>query len=217
MRATTLQPFRAGPAPRACRIRAAVPRANAVTVCAAKTVELTSVERQALAAFNATNTEKTKEGVLRLLTRAALGRQVDAEVTEGALLALEQMVAGESTGPVPDVAGTWRLVFGTATKFRPFQWIPVKEDFIINDQTKDLSLESALGPLDFFIRGRMNAWRPESGELEFQFNKVDIHFRGEKVYEVNPKTKPKTYTFFHVGPELACARSSAGGLALMRK
>ncbi len=35
-----------------------------------------------------------------------------------------------------------------------------------------MALESSLGPFDFYIRGVMNAWKPESGELDFQFNKV---------------------------------------------
>jgi hypothetical protein len=38
-----------------------------------------------------------------------------------------------------------------------------------------------------------------------------------QIYQVNPTTKPKTYTWFYQSSNLAAARSSAGGLALMRK
>ncbi|PNH02826.1 hypothetical protein TSOC_011172 [Tetrabaena socialis] len=120
-------------------------------------------------------------------------------------------------GPIPDISGRWRLLFGTGTKIRAFQYIPVKEDFVLDAASRTLALESAIGPFEFFIRGVMAAWRPEVGALDFQFTKVDIHFAGNKVWEVTPKTKPKTYTFFHVGTDLACARSSSGGVALLVK
>lgn len=38
-----------------------------------------------------------------------------------------------------------------------------------------------------------------------------------QIWQVTPKTKPKTYTFYYEGQGIAAARSSAGGLALLRK
>lgn len=38
-----------------------------------------------------------------------------------------------------------------------------------------------------------------------------------QVWQVSPKTKPKTYSFFYVGDAIAGARSSAGGVALLVK
>jgi hypothetical protein len=38
-----------------------------------------------------------------------------------------------------------------------------------------------------------------------------------QIWQVTPKTKPKTYTFYFEGQGIAAARSSAGGLALLRK
>lgn len=40
-----------------------------------------------------------------------------------------------------------------------------------------------------------------------------------QIWRVNPTTKPKTYTFYFVSADaaIAAARSSAGGLALLRK
>lgn len=38
-----------------------------------------------------------------------------------------------------------------------------------------------------------------------------------QIWQVTPKTKPKTYTFYYEAGGIAAARSSAGGLALLRK
>jgi hypothetical protein len=38
-----------------------------------------------------------------------------------------------------------------------------------------------------------------------------------QIWQVTPKTKPKTYTFYFEDQGIAAARSSAGGLALLRK
>lgn len=37
-----------------------------------------------------------------------------------------------------------------------------------------------------------------------------------QIWQVSPKTKPKTYTFYYKDGSIAAARSSAGGLALLR-
>lgn len=42
----------------------------------------------------------------------------------------------------------------------------------------------------------------------------DVH---AQIWEVTPKTKPKTYTWFYVSEELSAARSSAGGVSLLMK
>lgn len=50
-----------------------------------------------------------------------------------------------------------------------------------------LALESEIGPFSFFIRGLVSGWRADggangsTGELDFQFNQVDICFLGNKV------------------------------------
>lgn len=158
-----------------------------------------------------------KESVLAVLSQAAATKSVPPETVEGALLLLEEISNAEPSRPTPSVEGRWRLVFGTGTKIRSFQYIPVKEDFVLQLASKEMALESSVGPFGFYIRGAVAGWRAEGGQLDFQFNKVDIHFLGNKVWEVSPKTKPKTYTFFHVGPALAGARSSGGGVALLVK
>jgi hypothetical protein len=79
------------------------------------------------------------------------------------------------------VSGTWRLVFGTASKFRPFQYIPLDENFVIDMDNSRLALESHLGPFSFFIKGQLYGWEPATGVLDFQFGEVDIHFMGKSV------------------------------------
>jgi hypothetical protein len=84
-------------------------------------------------------------------------------------------------GPKPSVNGTWRLVFGTASKFRPFQYIPINENFVIDMDSSRLALESQLGPFEFFIKGQLYGWDAATGVLDFQFGEVDIHFMGKSV------------------------------------
>lgn len=205
-------------APRPALRRCAVPRGQLITTCKlAPLPERTDIEKAAIRRYRGDARNDSKEEALAVLRRAAKTKEVPAEALEGALLLVEEWAHKEDQAPVPSISGRWRLIFGTATKFRPFQYIPVKEDFVLDENTKALALESSIGPFDFYIRGVMNAWKPEEAALDFQFNKVDIHFNGSKVYEVTPKTKPKTYTFYYVGSDIACARSSAGGVALLVK
>eukprot|EP00877_Chromochloris_zofingiensis_P000925 jgi/Chrzof1/10833/Cz05g13240.t1 len=96
-------------------------------------------------------------------------------------LHVDYMHAWHAGGPVPSVEGSWRLVFGTATKIRVFQYIPVKEDFIIDLEKMCLALESELGPFEFHVKGVIHDWDAGSGALEFQFNAVDILLLGRKV------------------------------------
>ncbi|GBF89511.1 hypothetical protein Rsub_02083 [Raphidocelis subcapitata] len=174
-------------------------------------------EPAALAAFKAAHPANLEE-CLSLLKTAATTKAVDPEIVEGALVWLEQnTAAGPAGGGVQSVDGSWRLVFSTSTGLRFFQYIPVKEDLVIDTASKAISLESELGPFRFVIGGAISGWRPESGELDFQFSAVDILLFGNKIWTVNPATKPKTYSFYFVGGRISAARSSAGGLSLLLK
>lgn len=50
------------------------------------------------------------------------------------------------------IEGGMRLVFSTSSSIRALQYIPVKEDLLIDLQRKTISLESAVGPVNFTIR-----------------------------------------------------------------
>jgi hypothetical protein len=64
---------------------------------------------------------------------------------------------------------------------QPPQYIPVKEDLVIDSKSGAISLESELGPFRFIIGGAISAWKPAKGELDFQFSSVDILLFGNKV------------------------------------
>lgn len=180
---------------------------------AATTAGLTEVESAALAAYKGAHKAELSH-CLDLLRTAAKQKSVAPEIVEGALIFLEQ--ATPQKGP-RSIDGTWRLVFGTATKLRFFQYIPVDEDFKVDLAGGTLALVSVIGPFGFNIKGKVFGWEAQSGVLDFQFNEVDVSFNGSKIWTTQPKTKRKTYTFYHVEGDVAAARSSAGGVALLRK
>jgi len=141
----------------------------------------------------------------------------DPELVEGALVALEQASASKTKTGLDTVPGRWRLVFSTSTSIRMWQYIPVKEDLVVDVATRAISLESELGPFQFDIQGTIFSWDEAGGALTFQFDRgVAIKLGGRTVWTVTPKnTKPKTYTFFYVDSDISGARSSAGGLSLL--
>jgi len=57
----------------------------------------------------------------------------------------------------------------------------VQEDFVINLSSKQCSLESAVGPFNFNIRGQITGWDAATGALAFQFTAVDILLLGKQV------------------------------------
>ncbi|WIA12113.1 hypothetical protein OEZ85_012187 [Tetradesmus obliquus] len=185
-----------------------------ISVCkaAASTTAALPTEAEAVAAFKAATADGL-EPCLALLKRAAADKSVQPQLVEGALAYLEQ----SHPKPAADIDGTWRLVFSTATSNRFLQYIPVREDFVIQLGPKQCALESVVGPFAFNIRGQITDFNSATGAMDFQFTAVDILLLGKQIWQVTPKTKPKTYTFYYEGQGIAAARSSAGGLALLRK
>lgn len=174
---------------------------------------LPSTETAALAAYQAQGSRNIQD-CLNTLRKAATTKTVPPEVLEGALVYLEQQ--GQK-GPGSSVEGTWRLVFGTTTKVRLFQYIPVVEDFVIDLPQGVLALESVVGPFSFVIGGVVRSWESSGRKLTFQFKQVDIKLLGKKIWQVLPTTQPKVYTFFYIDDEISAARSSSGGVTLMRR
>eukprot|EP00882_Tetradesmus_deserticola_P023403 GHRQ01025466.1.p1 GENE.GHRQ01025466.1~~GHRQ01025466.1.p1 ORF type:complete len:208 (+),score=91.69 GHRQ01025466.1:209-832(+) len=185
-----------------------------VCVCraAASTTAALPSEAEAVAAYQA-STAGGLQPCLALLKKAATEKSVQPQLVEGALAYLEQ----SHPKPAADIDGTWRLVFSTATSRRFLQYIPVQEDFVIQLGAKQCALESVVGPFSFNIRGQITGWDGATGAMDFQFTAVDILLLGKQIWRVTPKTKPKTYTFYFEDQGIAAARSSAGGLALLRK
>lgn len=107
-------------------------------------------------------------------------------------------------------------MFSTATGVRAFQYIPVDEDFVIELAARCVALRSTVGPFSFDIKGAVSRW--DATALDFAFNEVDVKLFGGKVFtKVIASPKPKTYTWYFADAKLAAARSSAGGLSLLRR
>lgn len=51
--------------------------------------------------------------------------------------------------------------------------------------------------------------------MDFAFTSTLVSFSGRELVNKQREASPKTWTFFHAGPHIAAARSSAGGLNLM--
>ncbi|KAF6256094.1 hypothetical protein COO60DRAFT_1531291 [Scenedesmus sp. NREL 46B-D3] len=195
--------------------RQARPSSRHVCVCraaASTTAAALPSEAEAVAAYKA-GTADGLQPCLALLKKAATDKSVQPQLVEGALAYLEQ----SHPKPAADIDGSWRLVFSTATSSRFMQYIPVQEDFVIQLGAKQCALESVVGPFSFNIRGQITGWDGTTGAMDFQFTAVDVLLLGKQIWQVTPKTKPKTYTFYFEDQGIAAARSSAGGLALLRK
>ncbi|KAF6239166.1 hypothetical protein COO60DRAFT_1613218 [Scenedesmus sp. NREL 46B-D3] len=178
--------------------RQARPSSRHVCVCraaASTTAAALPSEAEAVAAYKA-GTADGLQPCLALLKKAATDKSVQPQLVEGALAYLEQ----SHPKPAADIDGSWRL-----------------EDFVIQLGSKQCALESVVGPFSFNIRGQITGWDGTTGAMDFQFTAVDILLLGKQIWQVTPKTKPKTYTFYFEDQGIAAARSSAGGLALLRK
>lgn len=60
------------------------------------------------------------------------------------------------------------------------------------------------------------SWRGPK-DMDFAFTHFLVSFAGRELVNKPREASPKTWTFFHAGPNIAAARSSAGGLNLMRR
>ncbi|MEW5312969.1 MAG: hypothetical protein WDW38_004566 [Sanguina aurantia] len=184
---------------------------------------LSESESVALSAYNmfavqqAPSSNSSKQKCLDLLREAARDRKIEPELVEGALVALEmeQLAAGIVQGDPKTVEGRWHLLFSSATKIRAFQYIPIREEFVVDLPSRNVALESSIGPFAFFIKGTSTAWDEEQAALEFQFNKVVVKLLGNEIWTTSPTTKAKTYTFFYLSDTIAGCRSSGGGMSLL--
>ncbi len=53
--------------------------------------------------------------------------------------------------------------------------------------------------------------------MEFAFTATRVQAFGRTLLDKQRESAQKTWVFFHAGPRIAAARSSAGGLNLMRR
>lgn len=86
-----------------------------------------------------------------------------------------------TTGGHHGVDSTWRLVFGTSTKLRFLQYVPVDEFLEIDMKSGGLRVLTHMGPLSSTFQGEVLRSDSQHGVLDFQFTGVEIALGGKKV------------------------------------
>jgi hypothetical protein len=124
------------------------------------------------------------DGSWRLVYSTSTGLRFFQVGAQGCLAACKRVVAARGTTAHPFQPRPRRKpgppLPPTPPHPNPKQYIPVKEDLVIDTASKAISLESELGPFRFVIGGAIGGWRPEGGELDFKFSSVDILLFGNK-------------------------------------
>ncbi|EIE26163.1 hypothetical protein COCSUDRAFT_40304 [Coccomyxa subellipsoidea C-169] len=124
--------------------------------------------------------------------------------------------APTSTDMLSELQGSWRLVFSGPSKLKFLSYIPVDEDFVVDSADSSLKLESDLGPLRAKFGGTFK-WRGSSNDMDFSFTQAEVDLFGRSFWKKDVAFKPKTYSYFWLLDDVACARSSGGTLTLMQR
>ncbi|KAK9825661.1 hypothetical protein WJX81_006801 [Elliptochloris bilobata] len=139
------------------------------------------------------------------------------------MLALEKHFkqTSKSTDWLPRLDGAWQLVFSAPNKTVPaWSYVPVNEDAMFDAGARTISLASDLGPFHFDFTGDF-AWDAQTQVMEFGFTRLLLDAFGRRLLERPISIKRKTYSYFLLeeGADaiIACARSSAGSLTLMKR
>lgn len=114
------------------------------------------------------------------------------------------------------VKPAWFLQVFASTSGTTFFWyIPVKEYKDIDTTNKTCSLVTYLGPLMTSFSGAYSVL--SSQEMQFKFTKLVISAFGRTLAERPVSFTEKQYTYYWLQGDLACARSSGGGVVLLNR
>ena len=106
-------------------------------------------------------------------------------------------------------------VFASTSGSTLFWYIPVQEFKDISVPAQTCNLVSYLGPVTTSFNG---SYTPISKQgMQFQFTSLIITAFGRKVIDRPISYAKKSYTYFWVQDSLALARSSGGGIVLLKK
>ena len=94
-------------------------------------------------------------------------------------------------------------------------YIPVQEYKDINTQHLTCNLVSYLGPITTSFNGAYAALDDQN--MQFEFTRLVISLFGRKLLDRPISFSKKQYTYFWLKGELACARSSGGGVVLLKR
>jgi len=106
-------------------------------------------------------------------------------------------------------------VFASTSGSTLFWYIPVKEFKDINVKNRTLSLVSLLGPVTTSFDGSYNTLSKQ--DMQFSFSALVITAFGRTVVKKPVSFAEKVYTYYWLHKGLACARSSGGGIVLLRR
>ena len=106
-------------------------------------------------------------------------------------------------------------VFASTSSSTLFWYIPVQEFKDIDSTNKTLSLVSYLGPVTTSFAGSYTALNKQ--DMQFKFSTLVVTAFGRTVINRPVSFSEKVYTYFWVEGDLACARSSGGGVVLLRR
>ncbi|KAL3155608.1 hypothetical protein ABBQ38_010862 [Trebouxia sp. C0009 RCD-2024] len=154
------------------------------------------------------------EVAAHILQQAATSKNIPPYLTLGAALCLEQN-RGSNTDNLAKLHGRWRMVFASTTGATLFWYLPVKEYKHIDTKTKTCDLVTYLGPFKTSFSGAYSASSDQ--EMRFQFTTLVISAFGRTLLECPISLAEKQYTYYWLQENLACARSSGGGIVLLNR
>ena len=106
-------------------------------------------------------------------------------------------------------------VFASTSGTTLFWYIPVKEYKDIDTTDKTCNLVTYLGPLMTSFSGAYSMLSRQ--KMQFKFSKLVIAAFGRTVVECPVSFTEKQYTYYWLQGDLACARSSGGGVVLFAR
>ncbi len=106
-------------------------------------------------------------------------------------------------------------VFASTSGTTLFWYIPVQEFRDIDVTSKTLSLVSYLGPVTTSFDGSYTVLSKQ--DMQFKFSELAVTAFGRTVVRRPISFAEKVYTYYWQQGTLACARSSGGGVVLLKK
>ncbi|KAA6421782.1 MAG: hypothetical protein FRX49_08101 [Trebouxia sp. A1-2] len=120
-----------------------------------------------------------------------------------------------SADTLADLDGRWQLAFASTSSSTLFWYIPIKEFKDINVKSRTVSLVSLLGPVTTSFDGSYNTLSKQ--DMQFSFSALVITVFERTVLKKPISFAEKVYTYYWLHEGLACARSSGGGIVLLRR
>lgn len=106
-------------------------------------------------------------------------------------------------------------IFASTNGTTLFWYIPVRELKDIDTKANTCNLVSYLGPVTTSFNGAYSALSGQ--EMQFSFTRLILSAFGRDLLDRPISFSDKQYTYFWMQGDLACARSSGGGIVLMKR